>query len=152
MKKTYAAVLAISMAILCAGGCQEEQASPDIKQSRLMAAENRDLKTQLQQETKKKDEEIKKLKTQLQTETKKQKEQSETEKEKLNADVDNLSKQLAECVQEKQAMQDKAEQDIEKLSGELSEGVVTPILNDMEKLKAENARLKEELANCEKKK
>ena len=79
MKKTCAAVLAISMAILWAWGCQEEQVSSDVKQSRLIAAENGDLKTQLQQETKKRDDEIKNLKTQLQT-----------EKEKLNADMNNL--------------------------------------------------------------
>ena len=65
MTRAIAAVLAISMAILCAGGCQEEQASSGDKMARLMAVENKDLKAQLQAEKKKKDDEIKNLNTQL---------------------------------------------------------------------------------------
>jgi Skp family chaperone for outer membrane proteins len=71
MKKTYAVVLAISMAILWAGGCQEEQASSGDKMARLMAVENKELEAKLQAEKKKRDEEIKNLNTQSQAEIKK---------------------------------------------------------------------------------
>ena len=155
MTRAYTAVLAIGMAILWAGGCQEEQASSDVKQSRLAAVENRELKTQCQQETKKRDEEIKNLNTQMQTETKRRDDKIrslETEKEKLNADVDNFAKQLAECVREKQALAGKAEQDIKNLRVEFSEEIITPILNEKEGLETENARLKAELSKCEGKK
>ena len=187
MKMRYAAVLAAGMAILWAGGCQEEQASSDVKQSRLAAVENRELKTQCQQETKKRDEEIKNLNMQMRTETKTRDEEIknlksqmqkrdeeiknlntqmqtetkrrddkirslETEKEKLNADVDNFAKQLAECVQEKQVLADKAEQDIKNLRVEYGEEIITPILNEKEGLETENARLKAELSKCEGKK
>lgn len=159
MKKTCAAVLAISMAILWAGGCQEEQASSGDKMARLTALENKELKTQLQQETKKRDEEIKNLKTQLQTETKKRdddmgvlEKQFQTEKEKLNADVNNLSKQLAECVQERQAALDKAEKDMKKLSENIAEEAVIPLMKEMGELKTEITRLKAELSDCEGKK
>jgi predicted nucleic acid-binding Zn-ribbon protein len=202
MKKTCAVILAISMATLWAGGCQEEQqVSSGDKMARLMALENRGLNRQLQQEAKKHNEEIKNLNTQMQTETKKRDEEIknlnsqmqkrdeeiknlnsqlqkqdeeiknlnsqlqkrdeemksigkriQTEKENLNADVDNFSKQLAECVQEKQAVMDKAERDIKKQSDELTEGVVVPLLDDMEKLKTEIAQLKEKLSDCERKK
>jgi exonuclease VII large subunit len=173
MKKTCAAVLAISMAILWAGGCQEEQVSSDVKQSRLIAAENRDLKTQLQQETKRRDEEIKNLNSQMQTETKKRddeiknlkteaKKQDEaisslekrlqTEKEKLNADADNLSKQLAKCVQERQAALDRVNMEIKKQSEEITEGAIIPLMKETGELKTEIARLKAELSDCERKK
>jgi len=71
MKKTFAAVLAISMAVVWAGGCQEEQASSGEKKARLAAVENRDLQSQLQAEKKKRDDDIKNLNTQFQAETKK---------------------------------------------------------------------------------
>jgi hypothetical protein len=170
MKKTCAVILAISMATLWAGGCQEEQASSDVRQARLIAAENGDLNRQLQAkgdeikklneqikgsplhaEVKKRDDEIKNLNEKNLNEKNLNK-QLQAEREKLNADVDNLSKQLAECVQEKQAVAEKAEKDIEKRSEELSEGIVTPILNEMKGLKAEIAQLKTELSNCDGKK
>ena len=166
MIRAYAIVLIISIAVVwTAGGCQEEQASPDVRQSRLLAAENKDQQRQLKKrddeiinlktEVKKRDDEIKNLNSQIQRrdeEIGSIRKQFQAEREKLNADVDNFAKQLAECVREKQAVLDKAEQDIKNLSGELSEEIVTPILNEMEGLKTEIARLKEELSNCKGKK
>jgi chromosome segregation ATPase len=188
MIRAYAIVLIISIAVVwTAGGCQEEQASSNVKQSRLIAAESGEMKAQFQQEMKKRDEEIKNLHTQMQTETKHRddeiknlnsqiqkrdegiedfssriqklyeeinsiRKQFQAEREKLNADVDNFSKQLAKCEQERKAVQDKAEQDIKNLSVEYSEGIVTPILNEMGELKTEIARLKTELSKCEGKK
>ena len=71
MKRTFAAVLAISMAVVWAGGCQEEQASSGEKKARLTAVENRDLQSQLQAEKKKRDDDIRNLNTQFQSEMKK---------------------------------------------------------------------------------
>jgi DNA anti-recombination protein RmuC len=152
MTRVFAAILAVCMAVVWTGGCQEEQVSSDVKQSRLIAAENGDLNRQLQQEAKKRNEEIKNLNSQMQTEAKKRddeiknlKAQFQTEKEKLNADVDNLSKQLAECVQERQAALDNTEEGIKKRSGELTEEMVAPLLTEI-------GQLKEKLSNCERKK
>jgi hypothetical protein len=85
MTKTFAAILAVSLIVLCAEGCQEEQASSGEKETRLLKAENKDLQTKLQMDEKKKDkeitnlranvkerdDEIKKLRTQLADETNK---------------------------------------------------------------------------------
>ena len=98
MTRVYWAFLAIGAMMMWAVGCQEEQVSSDVKQSRLIAAENGDLKTQLQQEAKKHDEEIKNLNTQMQTETKKQddkitnlKTQLQTEAKKRDEEIKNLN-------------------------------------------------------------
>jgi hypothetical protein len=144
MKKTCAAVLAISMAILWVGGCQEEQASPGEKMARLEAVENRELKAQfqkekaqLQQETKKRDEEIKNLKTKLQTET-----------EKRDADKQKFAEQLAKCEQEKQAMLEKMADEILSQAEKVSEQTILDFANENNGLKADNDRLKKELAAC----
>ena len=140
MKKTCAAVLAVSMAILWAGGCQDEQASSDVKQSRLVAAENRDLKTQLQQETKKRDDEIKNLNTQMQTETKKRddkienlKTQLQTETKKRDDKIENLKTQL-------QTEAKKRDDEIKNLNKQLQ--------TEKEKLNADVDNLSKQLAEC----
>jgi Skp family chaperone for outer membrane proteins len=101
MKRAYTMVLAIITAIVFTGGCQEEQVSSNVSLHRLIAAENRELKAQLQQETKKHDEEIKNLKTQLQTETKKRddeiktlKTQLQTKTKKRDDEIKTLKTQL----------------------------------------------------------
>ena len=144
--KAYTVVLAIIAAMVFTGGCQEEQVSSDVSLHRLIAMENRDLKAQLQQETKKREEEIKNLKTQMQTETKKRddkiktlEKQFQTEKEKLNADVDDLTKQLAECVQ---TTDEKMAEDMKKYCEEST----TILMNWNTELVAENERLETELA------
>ncbi len=71
MKKVFAVVFIVSMAIIGAGGCQEEQASSGDQKARLEVVENRDLQSQLQAEKKKKDDDIKNLNTQSQAEMKK---------------------------------------------------------------------------------
>jgi len=144
--KAYTVVLAIIAAMVFTAGCQEEQESSDVSLHRLIAMENRDLKAQLQQETKKREEEIKNLKTQMQTETKKRddkiktlEKQFQTEKEKLNADVDDLTKQLAECVQ---TTDEKMAEDMKKYCEEST----TILMNWNTELVAENERLETELA------
>jgi predicted nucleic acid-binding Zn-ribbon protein len=127
MKKTCAVVLAISMAILWAGGCQEEQVSPDLKTARLMAVENRDLRAQLQAETKKFNDEIQNLKTQLQ---------------KQDDQIKNLKGQLAQCEKARDAK-------IEEIKNGLEEqymGFMTYVANTNSELSVEVERLKAELA------
>jgi len=126
MKKTCAAVLAIGMAIFCAGGCQEGQVSSDVKQSRLIAAENRDLKAQFQQETKKRDDEIKNLNTRLQTETKKRddeiknlKSQSQAEAKKQDDEIKKLSEQLKKAQSLPRAEITKRDDEIKGLNAEI---------------------------------
>jgi chromosome segregation ATPase len=153
MKKTCAAVLAIGMAILWAGGCQEEQASSGDKMARLMALENRDLKTQLQQETKKRDDEIKNLKTQFQAEMKKRddeiknlKTQFQVEMKKRD-DVNRLTEKLAQCEQAKQKSIKAQEEEQKRL-----ESLISDWMDGNTELVAKVEQLKAELSNCEKKK
>jgi chromosome segregation ATPase len=171
MKKTCAAVLAIGMAILWLGGCQEEQASSDVKQSRLVAAENRELKTQFQQETKKRDEEIKNLNTQMQTETKKRDdeiknlnsqirkrdkeiedlsswiqkrvEQFQAEMKNRDDDVNRLTEELAQCEQANQKIIKAQEEEQKRL-----EGMMSDLMGGDTALAAKIEQLKAELADC----
>jgi Skp family chaperone for outer membrane proteins len=126
MKKTFAAVLAISMAILWAGGCQEEQVSSDVKQSRLIAAENGDLNRQLQQETKKRDDEIKNLKTEAKKrgdEIKNLKTQSQAEAKKRDNEIKKLSEQLKKAQLSIQAEITKRDDEIKGLVDEYQTGI-----------------------------
>jgi len=162
MTRAFAAVLAISMAIVWTGGCQEEQTSSDVKQSRIIAAENGDLNRQLQQETKKRDDEIKNLKAQLQTETNEIKNlktqlqteiskrddeikgivgQCQTEMNQRDAVIQLTRKQLGECAQTR----------IDKLQEEADKQCKDSIsaMNDWNsELKDEVDRLKAELAKA----
>lgn len=72
MTKTKVGCAAVTMIIigLWALGCQDQEA-PDTKTARLIALENKELKAQMQDEIKKRDDEIQKLKEQIQAETKK---------------------------------------------------------------------------------
>jgi DNA repair exonuclease SbcCD ATPase subunit len=101
MTRVYWAFLAIGATMMWAAGCQEEQVSSDVKQSRLIAAEiaaeNRDLKARLQQEAKKHDEEIKNLNTQMQTGTKKRDDEIKnlkTEAKKRDEEIKNHNSQM----------------------------------------------------------
>jgi predicted nucleic acid-binding Zn-ribbon protein len=158
MKKTCAVVLAISMAILLAGGCQDEQASSDVRQSRLAAVENRELKTQCQQETKKRDEEIKNLNTQMQTEKKKRddkiedlKTQLENLKKQLQAEAkkgDDKIKDLAEQLSQCKKANDAKIEEIQKDMRERNIAFITELVNKNSELTTEVERLKAELAKA----
>ena len=146
MIKTYTAVLAILAAMVFTGGCEKQQASSDVRMHRLIAMENRELKAQLQQETKKRDEEIKNLKNQLQTETKKRddgiknlKTQLQNETKKLNDEVKNLTEQLTRCEQTRDG---KIAEEVKKYCEEQ----VTSLTDWNTELVTENEQLKNELA------
>ncbi|MFH1369828.1 MAG: hypothetical protein ABII09_00850 [Planctomycetota bacterium] len=146
MKREFTVALTILAAMVFTTGCQEEQVSSDVRIHRLIAMENKELKEQLQQETKKHNEEIKNLKTQQQIEIKKRddeiknlEKQLQTERKKLNEEVQNLSKQLAECTQ---TTDEKITEQMKKYCEEST----STLMEWNTELVAENERLKTELA------
>jgi chromosome segregation ATPase len=175
MKKTYAVVLAIGMAILWAGGCQEEQASSGDKMARLMGAENKDLRTQLQAENKnmqtqlqaeknKRDDEIKNLNSQMQKrdgEIKNLNAQLQTETKKRDDEIKNLKTQL-------QSEMKKRDDDVNRLTEKLAqceqgkqksikeqeeeqkrlEGMISDLMGGDTKLVGKVKQLEAELADC----
>jgi len=108
MKRAFVVVLTVSMAIILAGGCQEEQASSGAQKARLTAVENKDLQSQLQAEKKKKDDEIKNLNTQFQAETKKK-----------DDEIKKLSEQLEKAQASFQAEMKNQDDEIKKLSAQI---------------------------------
>ena len=133
MKKTFAAVLAISMAIFWAGGCQEEQASSGDKMARLTAVENR----KLQAEIEKKDGEIKKLNEQL-----------EQKQASLRAEItkrDGEAKKLSEQLKTAQAS---SQTEIAKRNDEIKE-LNAKLQAEMKKHDEEVRSVSKQLEQCE---
>ena len=146
MKKMCVAVLAISMAIFWAGGCQEEQASSGEKMARLIALENKELKVQLEAQKKKCDDDMSKAQAKSQTEIKKREDeikkldaQLAAEQKNRNDEVQNLKKQLDECEQTKSA-------EMQKAADKTVWDMVTDLGQKNAELSAEVDRLKAELA------
>jgi hypothetical protein len=149
MKKICATVLIISMAILWAGGCQEEQASSGDQKARLIAVENRGLQAQLQAEKNKKDDEIKKLSGQLEkaqaliqaeitkrdNEIKELNAQLQAQMKKRDEDVRGVSRQLEQC---EKTRDERLVKEIDKQCEEM----VSKLLDWTVELTAENERLK----------
>ena len=158
MIRAFAAILVVCMVVVWTGGCQEEQVSSDVKQSRLIAAENGDLNRQLQQETKKRDDEIKNLNAQSQVEMKKKDEEikklseqlkkaqasSQAEITKRDDEIKNIEDQLSQC---KKARDAKME-DVQKDLGDRYIGLITDLTNKPSELTAEVERLNAELAKA----
>ena len=114
MKRTFAAVLAISMAAVWAGGCQEEQASSGDQMARLAAVENRDLQSQFQAEMKKKDDEIKKLSEREQEQLKKAQASTHAEITKRDDEIKQLNAKL-------QAQMKKSEEEVQSINKQLEQ-------------------------------
>jgi predicted nucleic acid-binding Zn-ribbon protein len=134
MKMAYMAFLAVGMAILCAGGCQEEQVSSGDKGARLMAVENKELKEQFAAEKKKQDDEIKNLNTQCQAEMKKK----DDEIKKLSAQLKNAQASAQEPLLAKIKMQD---DEIKNLNARFQA--------EMKKRDDEIQTINKQLAECE---
>jgi len=121
-------VLAVGIiVIMLNAGCEEEQL-PDVKKARVIAAENMQLKKQLQRH----DSEIEKLKGQHEKELKKQKEllaKCQEEKKYLEGplagefdeQMNDLFKRLGEENEKMSAENENLKQQIEKLKTELEE-------------------------------
>jgi hypothetical protein len=140
MTKTRLMVLIISIATVWTGGCQEEQ-TPDMRQARLIAMENKELKAQLLAEAKKREDEIKNLKAQCQAEAKKQDDQMKNLKEQIKKrdnDIEQYAQQLAECEQIKS-------EEMQKAADKEVWGMVMDLSQKNEQLLAENERLQAEL-------
>jgi gas vesicle protein len=117
-------VLLISIGMVLIAGCAGQQAPPNVKQSRTLAAENIELKKQLQQCNK----EIETLKAQHSEETKKQ------------------ARLLEACQQEKETWKNKAQQNIR----DQVQGVLDPVMAEYEKIREENSELKAQIEKLQK--
>jgi len=111
-------VLAVCVVVMLIVGCAE-QAPPGVKKSRLIAAENMQLKRELEQRSK----EIERLKELHNRESRKQ--------EKI----------LAECVQEKDSWKQKARQNVKNQV----KGVFDAVMEQNAKLREENEKLKAQI-------
>lgn len=116
-------VLAFGTAVMLIVGCGQQE-PPSVKKSRAIAAENIELKKQLEHRSK----EIEKLKEQHNKEIKKQ--------EKL----------LAQCLQEKEAWKKKSQQNIRNQV----KGVLDAVMEENTKLREENEKLKAQIKELQK--
>jgi hypothetical protein len=165
MAKVIAVILAISVAVVWAGGCQEEQASSGDKTIRLLDAENKDLQTQLQNEKKKRDDaianlnaevknrdnDIRNLKTLLRDEADKRENevndlvaQCQAEINKQKGTIETVRTQLGECAQTKQdQLQAEADKQCKDSISAVNEWN-KELQEEVERLKAELAKAKVE--------
>jgi hypothetical protein len=120
---SYVLVLLCSCALMQTTGCGPQE-PPNVKKTRVIAAENIELKRQLDRRNK----EIKMLKEQYEKETKAQK------------------KLLQECLQEKEEWQNKSRQNIRNQV----KGVLDTVLEENAKLREENKQLESQIAELQK--
>ena len=132
MTKTRVGCATVTMIIigLWAWGCQEQQA-PDTRTARLAVIENKELKSQMQAEKKKLNDEIQKLKEQIQAEIKKH-----------NDEVQSISNVLTQCEHDRTV----GLKETEKLQKEQIESVLSGVIAENQKLTAEIERLNAEIA------
>jgi len=118
-------VLLVGVGVVLIAGCGGQQAPPSAKQSRVIAAENLELRKQLQQSNK----EIEALKAQHSEEIKKQ------------------ASSLAACQQEKETWKKKAQQNIR----DQVKGVLDAVMEENTRLREENKELKAQSEELQKK-
>jgi len=116
-------VLILGIAIILTIGCGPQE-PPNVKKTRVIVAENIELRKQLERRNK----EIEMLKEQYEKETKAQK------------------KLLQECLQEKEDWQNKSRQNIRNQI----KGVLDTVLEENAKLREENKQLKSQIAELQK--
>ena len=117
-------VLIIVFAVTLTGGCGGQNEPPDVKKSRTIAAENIELRKELDRRSR----EIKKLKGQHIRESNEQKQL------------------LEECLKEKEIWKQKSQQNIRSQV----KGVLDTVLEENKKLRDENARLKAQIEELQK--
>ena len=118
-----ASALVAGLVVMVIAGCGQQE-PPSVKKSRAIAAENMELRRQLER----REREIERLKAQHEKETKKQ--------EKL----------LAQCQQEKDAWKTKAQQNIRSQVGP----VLDAVMNEAARLREENTTLKAQIEALQK--
>ena len=116
-------ILTVGFVVMVIAGCGQQE-PPSVKQSRAIAAENMDLRKQLER----KNQEIERLKEQHEKETKKQ------------------AKLLEACQQDKEGWKKKAQQNIRNQVAPVLDAVV----DETAKLREENTRLKARIEQLQK--
>jgi len=112
-------IIVISIAVMLTGGCGGQNEPPSVKKSRAIAAENIELRKELDRRSR----EIEKLKGQHKEE------------------IDEQKQLLAECLKEKDIWQNKSRQNIRSQV----KGVLDTVLEENKKLRDENTRLKAQI-------
>ena len=148
MFRVFTSVLAISIAMILTAGCQEEQATPSEKMDRLAAAENRDLKAQLEAQKKQCGDEKTKEEAKSQAQIKKLEDEIKnlntklaSQKKNLEGQLQDLSKQFNDCRSMKAA-------EMQKESDKQVWDMVIEFAQKNEELTAEVNQLKAELAKA----
>jgi uncharacterized protein YlxW (UPF0749 family) len=121
-RKTFVLVIGIAMVLTIGCGPQEP---PNVKKSRAIAAENIELRKELDRRNK----------------------EIETLKAQHGKELDEQKKLLAECLKEKEAWQNKSRQNIRSQV----KGVLDTVLEENAKLREENAKLKAQIEELQKK-
>lgn len=121
---SYVLMLLCSCALMLTGGCGPQE-QPSVKKSRAIAAENIELKKELDRLN----------------------EEIETLKAQHVKELDEQKKLLAECLKEKETWQNKSRQNIRSQV----KGVLDTVLEENKKLREENARLKTQIEELQKK-
>ena len=112
-------------AIVLSAGCGPQQ-PPNVKKARAIAAENIELRKELERRNN----------------------QIETLKEQYGEELEAQKKRLKTCLQEKEELKEKSRQNIR----DQVKGVLDPVLEDNRKLREENTRLKAQIEELQKKK
>ena len=132
VSKIFVLAVGIVLSTMLFAGCEEEQklpdATPDVKQSRLIAVENSRLKKQIEQ-----------MKIQHASELQKQKELNDKERQKQQ-------KQLDSCLRAKEAMGEVSKKGVESYM----QDIVGPLTDENAKLQEENKALKEQIEKLKK--
>jgi DNA repair exonuclease SbcCD ATPase subunit len=117
-------VLVIGATVMLIGGCGGQQEPPNVKKSRVIAAENMELRKQLEQRSK----------------------EIETLKERNSEEIKKQEELLAACQQEKETWKKKAQQNIR----DQVKGVLDPVMEEISKLREENKRLQAQIEELQK--
>jgi hypothetical protein len=111
-------------AIVLTAGCGPQQ-PPNVKKARAIAAENIELRKELER----RDNQLKTL------------------KEQYGEELEAQKKRLKTCLQEKEELKEKSRQNIR----DQVKGVLDPVLEDNRKLREENTKLKAQIEELQKK-
>jgi hypothetical protein len=121
--RSYVLVLLCSCALILTGGCGLQE-PPSVKKSRTIAAENIELRKELEHRSK----------------------EIETLKEQHGKEIDEQKKLLQTCLQEKEAWKNKSQQNIRNQV----KGVLDTVLEENAKLREENTKLKAQIEELQK--
>jgi hypothetical protein len=112
-------------AIMLTAGCGQPE-TPNVKKARAIAAENIELRKELNRRNN----------------------QLKTLKEQYGEELETQKKRLKTCLQEKEELKEKSRQNVR----DQVKGVLDPVLEDNRKLREENTRLKAQIEELQKKK